>query len=625
MGKKRREPVATLPELLPIDPAPAWQWWLGVVVAVAAAVIVYLPTYNNDLINWDDPDYLIKNDYIAESGGLARIWNPIGDHEQFYPLVFSSYWLEHKLVLWKNGETALESVKGVNPSDRGFEPWIFHLDNLILHAINAGLVVWLLRLLGLNPWVAWFAAALFAVHPINVASVAWIAERKNVLSGLFYLLSLIVYIKATRRWRWRTYSLCMLLYVMALMSKTAMLTLPATAILCDRVVQRRWSSMSLVKVAPMLILGMCSAVFTAWTERGNAGSTMTALEPQWRPFAAAGSIWFYIWKILVPYHFPGVYTRWDLRGLWPLFTGALLALPTLGYVGWLLRKRIPESVQWGVGHYLLSLSPMLGLIPFNYTQFSFVADHFVYIAAIGVFLIVAVLFNLVRQRTIGKLGLAGPMTLAACLILVGLGVSSYRHNRDNWKDGTTFWEYTLELNPACWPGQYNLANSYKRESHRLKKAGDEDGSTALIEKAALCYGKAAALKPMLHQAHRQHGLSLVALGRLDEGIEALQGAVATKSFQPQYRWELANALTRGQRRDEAADQYRAIIKINNSSRGFIRVLMSSHLRLAAYEMSQGNPCEAKRICEAALVLRPNSKDVRRRLGEAASSCARIGG
>ena len=175
----RPEPLAPneAGELLPIVCAPWWHWWLAVLTVLAVAVVVYWPTLSNDLVNWDDFDYLTKNDYVAERGGLSRIWDRHEKHEQFYPMVFTSLWLEHKFTLWLRGETAKDSYKGIHHLERGFEPRVHHLTNMVLHALCAALVVWLLRLLGVSPWVAWLTAALFAVHPINVASVVWTAER----------------------------------------------------------------------------------------------------------------------------------------------------------------------------------------------------------------------------------------------------------------------------------------------------------------------------------------------------------------------------------------------------------------------------------------------------------------
>ncbi|MFQ5490875.1 MAG: tetratricopeptide repeat protein [Phycisphaerae bacterium] len=628
------------PELLPVGPGRAGVWWLIAGMSLLAGLVVYWPTVHNDFVNWDDHDYLSKNDYVAERGGIWRIWDLDEKHNQYYPMVFSTFWLEHKITLWRHDEQAKESYKGVHPTDRGFEPWIFHLTNTILHALNAALVVWLLRLLGVRPWVAWLTAGLFAVHPINVASVAWAAERKNVLSNLIYLLSLGVWIKHTRNPAWWRYGVCFVLFILALLSKVAMLTLPATAILCDRLIERRWRWQSWAKAAPMLVIGFAFAKKIAEIERGNAGSTMVPLEEYLRPFAAAGAVWFYPFKILVPVHFPGVYSRWDIPGHWALFFTALAAIPATVWILWTLRRRIPDQANWGLAHYVISLSPMLGLISFNYTQFSFVADHFVYTAGIGLFLCFALALDAVRRR-LGPTRIVSPaLTVLLAGVLAALGTDSFFHNKNVWKNGQTFWEYTLARNPECWPGHYNLGNIYKRkvpkESQKARKvreqAGDDPESRAAAEEeaktyeanvrhwaelAAECYRKAALTNPRLHQAHDARARALSLLNRTEEAIAEYKLALKQKPRRPNYLYRLAEMYRRQQRFAEAEPLYRAIIK-NNIRRPVKQqtFLVSAHVRLAAVLRKRGQYDEAIALCERALKIDPKSRFARAGLDKA---------
>ncbi len=561
-------------DLAPIVSAPWWHWWLAALLVAAAAVVVYLPTVDNDFITWDDPDYLTKNDYVAESGGLSRIWDPSEDHQQYYPLVFSSFWLEHKLVLKMRGEEAKESVKGISPAKRGFEPWIFHLTNLILHALNAALLVWVLRLLGVKPWVAWLTAGLFALHPINVASVSWAAERKNVLSGLFFLLALGFYLRDTRRPGWPNYVLCMLLFVCALFSKTATVTFPAAAVLCDRLIHGRWVIPSrIMRIAPMLVLGLAAAYITSTTERGNAGSTMVVLDAWLRPQVAAGAIWFYIGKVFLPANYPGVYPRWDLMGSQLTFLLTLLglvALPALGYGAWKLRRRVSAFALWGAGFYVLSLSPMLGLIPFNYTQFSFVADHFVYLPCIGVFLALATGADWLAARAGAFRSGRLPLTVLGCLVLTTLGYISLRQNKYVWKDAETFWVYTLDRNEACWGGQYNLGNLYTREVPRLIREGKPEEAKKKRRMAIDRYALAVKHKRTLHQALNLRAGQLSDLGEYPEAaadfrqaaniVSERKGAGA-RNVEGRYRTGAAYALVQANRGDEAEPEVRKAITL----------------------------------------------------------------
>lgn len=526
---------------MPIVGAPRWHWWLAAVTAALAAALAYLPTLNNEFVTWDDPEYITRNRHVTEPGGLADIWNPAASQPQFYPLVFTSYWLEYRV--W------------------GEDPTGYHLTNLVLHAVNAALVVWLLRVLGVGPWVAWATAGLFAVHPIGVASVAWAAERKNVLSGLFYLLALLFYLRDSRQRSRTGYGLSLLLLLAALLSKTAAVTLPATALLSDWLIHRRLPGRDRwLRVAPMLLLGLCAAITTSTIEQRNAASTMVPLENWLRPFAAAGAVWFYLGKVLVPANYPGVYPRWDLPGSPLVFGAALLAVPLAGLLAWNLRRRIAPHALWGAGHYLVSLSPVLGLIPFNYTQFSFVADHFMYIPCLGVFLAFAVAADALRRRLAGGRGMWVPATALACAVLVALGMITWRQNARVWRDAESFWLYTVERNPTCWAGQFNLANLYRRRANHLRQAGDPAQARKNLRRAADRYLLAQQAKPDLYLAFQRRGYTLWQLGEPENAVPELRTAVklvAARRWlvkEAEYRRDLARALQAAGRLDQAAEE-----------------------------------------------------------------------
>jgi len=618
--------VPKAPESLPVSAAPWRHWWLAALLAAAAGLVVYWPTLHNDFVNWDDHDYLTKNTYLTEPGGLAKIWDPDAKQQQYYPMVFSSFWLEYRLDLELRAHRLGVAVSDLTTKQREFNPGVFHGTNMVLHAINVALIVWLLQLLGVRPWVAWLTAGLFAVHPINVASVSWAAERKNVLSALFFLLSLICYLRHTRRTAWGGYALCLVLYVLALLSKTATLTLPATVMICDRLIHRRWWWRSLVQVLPMIYLGLVAARMTHDVERRNAArkTTVVFLEPELRPFAAAGAIWFYVGKIMVPAGFPGVYPRWDIPAHWPAFLAAVGALPAAGILLWKLRRRVSGHALWGMGHYLLSLAPMLGLIPFNYTQFTFVADHFVYLPAIGVFLCVAVAADFVRRRFSPGWLRSVPMTTLACAVLVALGIRSWVHNKEVWKDGTTFWEYTLELNPSCWPGQYNLANNYSRKAAALQRAGNAAEVRRYREQAAEHYALAAVAKPGLYQAHRACADTLVQLRRFEEAGEHYRQALAalpklgrSRPTRADYHLSLGEALSRAGQSSEAEAQFRQCFEVEPAGeRQRARMAPTqakAHVKLAHLLRVRGQLDDAIEHYQRALELKPNFDAARRGL------------
>ena len=235
----------------------------------SAIAISFSPAFNASYVCWDDPHYLSFNwsvrvphavsdapdSLLTRAAGLKEIWNPRSNRiQQYYPLVFTSYWVEHQL--W------------------GLNPLGYHAVNLALHAINATLVLLLLGRLGASFWIAAAGAAVFALHPVQVASVAWVTERKNTLSGIFYLLAFLLYLRHRRTGGWGAYAGCLATFIGALLSKTQVMTLPISLLLAEALLHReirmRFASFSsqLLRVAPMLLLGLGASIITTAVEHG---------------------------------------------------------------------------------------------------------------------------------------------------------------------------------------------------------------------------------------------------------------------------------------------------------------------------------------------------------------------
>ena len=214
--------------------------------------------------------------------GLSRIWFSLDSPSQYFPLVYTSFRLEH--ALW------------------GLHPAGYHWVNILLHTVNA-LLVW--RLLGLlRVPGAWLAAAIFALHPVHVESVAWITERKNVLMGLFFLLALLAWIKfveTSPRQRWRYYGLALLLYALALFSKTTACTLPAALLLVLWLKETRINWRRLLEIAPFVALGIAmglvECVVGALSSR-HSRRAFQKIGPPERFLVASRALWFYAGKLL---------------------------------------------------------------------------------------------------------------------------------------------------------------------------------------------------------------------------------------------------------------------------------------------------------------------------------------
>src|SRR5213078_1167600 len=252
--------------------SPRGRAWIFGVLLAAVTIFIYRPAWNGGFL-WDDDDYIIKNDLLTASDGLRRIWFSLDSPSQYFPLVYTTFRLER--AIW-----------GLHPSG-------YHWINLLLHFANA-LLVW--RLLArLNVPGAWLAGAIFALHPVQVESVAWITERKNVLMGFFFLLTLLTWVEfleqqTTRRWR--LYLLALILYVLALLSKTTACTLPAALLLILWLQKRPINKERLVQVVPFLILGIAMGLLTVWWERYHQGTRgpLFALSPIERILIASRAV-----------------------------------------------------------------------------------------------------------------------------------------------------------------------------------------------------------------------------------------------------------------------------------------------------------------------------------------------
>ncbi|MBU0640698.1 MAG: hypothetical protein KKB50_17685 [Planctomycetes bacterium] len=256
---------------------------LGVVL-VAATLAAYVPAMRGGFI-WDDDYYVSDNQTLRTTDGLRRIWLEPGAVPQYYPLVHTTYWVEYRL--WQDWAPG------------------YHAVNVVLHALSALLVATALRRLQVPG--AWFAALLFALHPVHVESVAWITERKNVLSGLFYLLAVLAYCRfanldsnPARPGRcWGCYTLALALFLCALLSKTVTASLPAALLLLIWWKRGRIGGRDIAPLVPFFALGIALGLVTVWMEKHHVGAQgeLWHLALAERLLVAGRAAWFYAGKL----------------------------------------------------------------------------------------------------------------------------------------------------------------------------------------------------------------------------------------------------------------------------------------------------------------------------------------
>src|SRR5215475_2629994 len=406
-------------------------------VLTAVTILVYRPAWNGGFL-WDDDVYITNNELLTAPDGLRRIWFSLDSPSQYFPLVYTTFRIEH--ALW-----------GLNTSG-------YHWVNLLLHIANA-LLVWMV-LVRLRVPGAWLGGAIFALHPVQVESVAWITERKNVLMGFFFLLTLLAWIAfvdgRTKR-RWLFYGLALILYLFALSAKTTACTLPAALFLILWLQHKTIDWKRISQIIPFLVIGVAMGLVAMWWERyhqGTSRAVFTFLSPIERVLVASRAIWFYLSKLIWPSNLTFIYPRWNIAPTYLLNYSFLLAGVVMCGVIYFLRRYLGRSVEVAAAFFVATLSPVLGFIMLYTFRYTFVADHYQYLACIGPIALVSA--GLVTLTNSVKYG---PRFLFALGILVlgTLGLLTWRQSA-SYRDSETLWRTTIARNPGCWMAEANLGS-----------------------------------------------------------------------------------------------------------------------------------------------------------------------
>lgn len=480
--------------------------WAGFAVLGAVALACYWPALRGGFV-WDDAGH-VTAPALRSWTGLVRIWTEIGASQQYYPVLHSAFWLQHRL--W--GDATLG----------------YHLVNVLLHATACGLLAMVLRRLwSLGPSVlpatgqrfpeatAWLAAFLFAVHPVGVESVAWISEQKNTLSLVFYLWAGLAWLDFHQQRTKGAYVRATVFFVLALGTKTVTASLPAAllVVLWWREGKLAWRR-DVLPLVPWFLLAVVAGLFTAWVERkfiGAEGSDFVLTLGE-RVLLAGRVIWFYLGKLVWPFDLMFIYPRWDVSAAARGWFGYLAGIVLLTVGLWSIRRRTRGPLAAWL-FFAGSLFPALGffnVFPFVY---SYVADHFQYLASLGMMVLLAAGLMGGLSRVASRWRPVGGAMVA--LLVAGLGWLTHLQSR-NYADASTLYRATLAANPSAWMAHNNLA--------LLLPETPEGRAAAIVH-----YETALRLKPDYERAHNNLGVLLEKLpGRQAEALGHLEEAVRLK-------------------------------------------------------------------------------------------------
>ena len=487
--------------------------WLFGLLLIAFAVMAYLPATRNAFI-WDDDYHLTANPCIIGPLGLKDIWTSA--HARICPLVQTTFWVEYHL--W------------------GLNPLPYHLVNILMHAA-AALVLWRV-LLRLKVPGAWLGAALWMLHPVQVESVAWITELKNTQSGLFFLLSILFFCKsrqaeqdyAPKNRSGFYYSLTLTFGALALASKSSTVVLPLVLGLCAWWIEKGWRwRRNLLQLVPLLLLSILTGVVTMWTQKLEGAIDVEYARSLGERIAVAGKVgWFYAGKLLWPHPLIFVYPRWQidatsLAAYWPTVAAGVTLV-----VFWWKREQWARSAFFASAYFFAALLPVLGLLDHYFLRYSFVGDHFQYLASMGPLALAG------AGISIG-LGAFKPqqrwlLPVLCSLLLLTLGTLTWRQCA-MYQNDEVLWSTTLQRNPASWMAHNNFYVE-------LAQRPDRQAEAISHLEAAL------RLKPNYAQAHYNLGLALASIpARLPEAIAEYRAALRIKPDYVEAHNNLGVALT----------------------------------------------------------------------------------
>ena len=547
---------------------------LGAVLLVAATLCAYAPALHGEFV-WDDDVIVLLNRTLRSADGLRRIWLEPGAVLQYYPLVHTSYWLEYHA--W------------------GREPFGYHLVNVLLHAVNAVLVWRLLRRLAVPG--AFAAAAIFALHPVHVESVAWISERKNVLSGAFYLAAILAYLRfrpldaspPSRPVAW--YACATALFVCSLLSKTVTLTLPVAILILVWWKRGRVERRDVGALIPLVLVAIPLGLVTVWAEKRFVGATGQdwSLSLVDRLLIAGRAPWFYAGKLAWPRTLAFMYPRWDLDA--SVWWQSLLPFTVLAVLcaAWLLRRRLGRSPLAALLFFVGTLVPALGFFDVYPMRYSFVADHFQYLASLGLIaLAIGAMTHALMRR--GPAALAIGRAAAVVLVLV-LGVLTWRQSHI-YHDAETLWRNTVTSSPTSWMAHNNLG---------LLLAAKGRPADAVPE-----YTEALRIRPGMPEVLDNLGNALAAVGRRDEAIRQYEESLRVRPGSPLVHSNLAVVLAGAGRLADAEAHYREALRQKSD-------YVVAMVNLGVLLQGQGRLDEAISLFGEALRLQPDSADAHHNL------------
>src|SRR5437867_786162 len=590
--------------------------WLVTVLIALVTVAAFLPALQNQFVSWDDDENFLDNPHYRGLGWSPLRWMWTTHQSHYIPLTWMTLGLDY--LLW------------------GMNPFGYHLTSLLLHAANAVVFFFVVhRILTLaqpSPSerghalavAAGFAALVFAIHPLRVESVAWVTERRDVLSGLFYLSAILMYLRACERgargrgWYWAAVGL----FAGALLSKSMVVNLPFVLLILDVYPLRRlggfvgwWSEPArriyIEKIPFVLLAAAASAVAVMAQLSKSAMISVAHLSALGRLAVSAYGLSFYLWKMVVPLNLSPLYMRPPTvdpeASPFILSYGLVLAITAIVLA---LRRRIPGlPAAWAA--YVVVLLPVLGIFQ---SGSQIAADRYTYLAGLGWAILAGA--GLLACRHATRFLIRG----SAVGVLVGLGVLTWNQVHV-WHDSEKLWTHALAIDPKSSAAHSNLgsaliaqgkpaeASEHFREALRINtndsvahtNLGNALARQGKLSEAVEHYGQALKIKPDFGKAVSNLGSALARQGKLIEASDQFRRALEIMPDNADVHYNLGMALARQGKPAEASEHFQAAVRINPND-------ADAHYNWGNALARQRKPAEAIAHYQQALRIKPDSAD-----------------
>ena len=538
------------------------QWWVRLVGAILLLLLIFLAYARVGAAGfiWDDESHLTQNPCIIGPLGLADIWTSTSAF--YYPLVLTTFWILHHFV--------------------GLNPLPYHILNVTFHAASA-LLLWRV-LVQLRVRGAWLGAAIWALHPVLVQSVAWVTEMKNTQSAFFYLLAISCFLQSRDRKRNSIfYWLTIFFFVAAITSKPSTVMLPLVLALCLWWREGEIKQRDLRLLLPFVLISLLASGWTIWEQKFHSHATGAdwVQTPLQRILISADAIWFYLLKLIWPHPLIFIYPRWDVDPSRWFAWIPLVALLVVATVLFIKRNTALRPVAFAFAYFVITLFPVLDFFDVYFFRYSFVSDHFQYLASMGPLALAgAGIVTAVEKIWVHRLAIQAASTL---VILSILGALSF-HQSATFHDVITLYQATLAQNPRCWMAEYNLGLALKNQGQ--------------LDQAIAHYRRAINIWPDYVEAHYNLGGAYIEKGEFDEALAEYRRAIEIRPDEADSHNNYGSALRELKQFDQAEIEYKRALSLRPQ-------YVDARLNLGSLLLQRGRIAEAITNLETARRLQPN--------------------